>query len=181
MPSSKRADAVPVERLRLIVESYRRLTGKPLLDTSPLPCRERVGERVEAFDSPDATPILAFPLQGGRDDELRRALWEAPRAIVAHGTEADPVFFYGNRLALQLFEMDFGEFVRLLSRFSAEPLAREERARLLERVAQQGYVDGYSGMRIAKSGRRFMISDGTVWNLADEAGVLHGQAAVFSV
>lgn len=150
MPSSKPSDAVPDERLRLIVESYRRVTGRDLIEDVP--------------DDPAA---------------LRCVLWEAPRAIVAHGTEADPVFFYGNRLALQLFEMSFEEFARLPSRFSAEPMAREERATLLGKVTRQGYVDGYSGMRIAKSGRRFMISDGTVWNLADETGVLHGQAAVF--
>jgi len=110
---------------------------------------------------------------------LREALWNAPRAIVAHGTEDDPVFFYGNRQALQLFEMSFDEFARLPSRLSAEPLAREERARLLEKVTLQGYVDDYSGMRIARSGKRFMIADGAVWNLRDEAGVHHGQAAVF--
>jgi len=91
------------------------------------------------------------------------------------------VFFYGNRLALQLFEMSFDEFARLPSRLSAEPLAREERALLLDRVSRQGYVDGYSGMRIAKSGKRFMIADGTVWNLADEQGKHQGQAAVFVV
>jgi hypothetical protein len=34
-------------------------------------------------------------------------------------------------------------------------------------------------MRIAQSGRRFMITDTTVWNLSDETGVVHGQAAVF--
>jgi hypothetical protein len=140
------------ERLRLIVDSYRRLTGRDLLDEVP-----------------------------GDDEALRLALWEAPRAIVAHGTEADPIFFYGNRLALELFEMSFEEFSSLPSRFSAEPLAREARAGLLEKVTRQGYVDGYSGMRIAKSGRRFMISDGTVWNLVDGAGVLHGQAATFVV
>jgi hypothetical protein len=110
---------------------------------------------------------------------LREALWNAPRAIVAHGTEADPVFFYGNRLALQFFEMSFDEFTRLPSRFSAEPLAREERAKLLERVTRQGYADNYSGMRVASSGKRFMIADGTVWNLIDEQGNHQGQAAVF--
>jgi hypothetical protein len=106
-------------------------------------------------------------------------MWEAPRAIVAHGTEVDPIFSYGNRLALQLFEMSEDEFTRLPSRLSAEPLAQEARVKLLEKVTQQGYIDGYSGMRIAKSGRRFMIMDATVWNLLDEAGVHHGQAAVF--
>ena len=127
-----------------------------------------------------STPSLTLPLHGGGDDrELRTALWEAPRAIVAHGTEVDPIFFYGNRAALQWFEMTAEEFARLPSRLSAEPLAQEARVKLLEKVTQQGYVDGYSGMRIAKSGRGFMIMDTTVWDLLDEAGVHHGQAAVF--
>ncbi|OGS90068.1 MAG: MEKHLA domain-containing protein [Gallionellales bacterium GWA2_59_43] len=151
MPSSLPCDAVPDERLRLIVESYRRLTGKPLLDAEP-----------------------------SDDTALRLALWNAPRAIVAHGTEDDPVFFYGNRLALELFEMNFATFARLPSRYSAEPLAREARAQLLERVTRQGYVDDYSGVRIAASGKRFMIDAATVWNLLDETGIHRGQAAAFS-
>ncbi|MDO8350342.1 MAG: MEKHLA domain-containing protein [Gallionella sp.] len=131
-------------RLALIVESFQRLTGKPL---------------IEVFDA--------------------QALWNAPFAVVAHGTEADPVFFYGNRLALQLFGMSFSEFVHLPSRLSAEPMAQEARIKLLEEVAQRGFVDGYSGMRIAKNGARFMITDTTVWNLIDADGLCHGQAAIF--
>lgn len=150
MPSLPPSDAVLDERLRLLVESYHRLTGKQLLEGVPV-------------------DIAA----------LRTAVWNAPRAIVAHGTEDDPVFFYGNRLALQLFEMSFEEFARLPSRLSAEPLAQEAREKLLAKVAQQGYVDSYSGMRIASSGRRFMITDCTVWNLADEQDGYYGQAAVF--
>ncbi len=146
MPSSHPSDGVPLERLHLIVDSYRRLTGKPLL--------------------------------AGQHDDLRRALWEAPYAVVAHGTEADPIFFYGNDYALRCFEMSFEEFAQLPSRLSAEPLAQEARELLLEKVTRQGYIDGYSGVRIAKSGRRFMITDCTVWNLADERGI-HGQAALF--
>ena len=134
------------ERLILINESYRRLTGKRLIDP---------------FDF--------------------RALWNADRAIVAHGLEDDPVFFYGNRMALQLFEMSFEEFTRMPSRFSAEPVAQPLRAALLEQVAKQGYVDNYAGVRIAKSGNRFTIVDGTVWNLVDVAGICHGQAATFIV
>ncbi len=65
------------------------------------------------------------------------------------------------------------------SRLSAEPMAQEARVKLLEKVTKQGYVDGYSGVRIAKSGRRFMITDTTVWNLLDDAGLLLGQAATF--
>lgn len=110
-----------------------------------------------------------------------QAMWSAPCAIVAHGTEADPVFFYGNRTALQLFEMSFSKFVCLPSRLSAEPLAQEERLRILARVTNLGFVDDYSGMRISGNNRRFMITNATVWNLVDAAGVYHGQAATFTV
>lgn len=161
MPSSLPCDLVSDERLRLIVESYRRLTGKELLDEHMLlpPCRGQ---------------------DSAQDAALRLALWNAPRAIVAHGTEDDPVFFYGNRLALELFEMDFATFAKLPSRYSAEPLERDTRARLLEQVARQGYVDDYSGVRISDKGKRFMIDAATVWNLIDEAGKHRGQAATFS-
>jgi hypothetical protein len=151
MPNSPSSDCVSDEQLLLITTSYRRLTGKPLLDAAP-----------------------------SDNDALRKALWEAPRAIVAHGTETDPVFFYGNRLALQLFEMNFGDFTRLPSRYSAEPLAREARAQLLERVTRYGYVDDYAGVRISGKGRRFRIEAATVWNLVDETGICRGQAATFS-
>lgn len=150
MPSSPPSDAALDQRLRLIVSSYQRLTGKALIDDAP-------------------ADIAA----------LRESVWNAPRAIVAHGIEADPIFFYGNRLALQLFEMSFEQFTQLPSRCSAEPLEQAARAGLLERVSQQGFVDDYTGMRVASSGRRFLISGGTVWNLVDEQGIRHGQAATF--
>lgn len=113
------------------------------------------------------------------DDATPDRLWSAPRVIVAHGGEADPVFFYGNRLALEVFEIDFANFIRLPSRYSAEPQAREERARLLERVSRYGFIDDYSGVRISAAGRRFRIEQAVVWNLIDPLGVCHGQAATF--
>lgn len=107
-------------------------------------------------------------------------MWTAPSVIVAHDTQPDPVFCYGNRLALQLFELDFAAFTALPSRFSAEPLAREERAALLDRVGRFGFIDDYSGVRISSSGRRFRIEKATVWNLLDADGVCRGQAATFT-
>jgi len=107
------------------------------------------------------------------------ALWEAPRAIVAHGIEADPIFFFGNRIALARFEMTPEQFSRTPSRLSAEPLMREERQALLERVTRHGFIDDYAGVRISASGRRFRIEAATVWNLVDGDGAIHGQAATF--
>lgn len=111
--------------------------------------------------------------------DIRNALWNSPAVIVAHGTELDPIFFYGNRAALTLFEMDFATFTKMPSRFSAEPLLREARAELLERVSRDGFIDDYSGIRISATGKRFWIECAVVWNLIDATGAYHGQAASF--
>ena len=134
------------QRLELIAESHRRLTGR------------------------DLVPPVA---------DIALALWQAPVAIVAHGTEPDPIFFFGNRLALQRFEATVEQFTVMPSRLSAEPPAREQRQALLDRVRRDGWVDDYSGIRTTATGRRFRIEQALVWNLVDAAGQVHGQAASF--
>lgn len=113
-----------------------------------------------------------------KDDEAVEALMSAPFAVVSHDTQADPIFNYANRRALELFEMDWDSFTRLPSRFSAETAYQEGRGKSLDEVSQRGYVQGYSGIRIAKSGRRFWIRDTTIWNLVTSDGQFHGQAAL---
>lgn len=107
------------------------------------------------------------------------ALFAAPFALVSHGTEEDPIFNFGNKTALNLFELTWEEFTKLPSRKSAEPMNREERAKLLKRVTEQGYINDYSGVRISATGKKFLIEDAIVWNLTDDLGLYHGQAAVF--
>lgn len=109
------------------------------------------------------------------------ALWNAPLAIVAHGIEDDPLFFFGNRAALRRFETTVEQFLGMPSRHSAEAPLREERQALLERVTRDGYIDDYAGMRISARGTRFAIRDAIVWNLIDAQGRRHGQAAAFAV
>lgn len=133
---------------RLLCESYQHWTGLRLIEAD--------------YDTTEAV------------DELMNA----PFAVASHNTQDDPVFNYANNQALKLFGMDRDEMMGLPSRFSAEPLARDERASLLERVTEQGYVDDYSGIRIAKGGLRFIIRNAVVWNLIDEQGDYKGQAAL---
>ncbi len=99
--------------------------------------------------------------------------------VLAHNTDADPLFVYANKAAQRLFEYDWSEMVGMPSRFSAEAPNRAERQRLLDAVARDGYVTDYTGVRISKSGRRFRIEDGVLWQLRDANGVLHGVAATF--
>lgn len=124
--------------------------------------------------------LLKRELLSASSTDVGRALYEAPMVILAHDTAADPVFFYGNLAAQQLFELGWAELVALPSRYSAEPVAREERQRLLDLVTRQGYIDNYAGVRIAKSGKRFRIEHATVWNLQGKDGQVLGQAAAFN-
>ena len=108
-----------------------------------------------------------------------RWLFDAPFVLLSHGTEADPVLNYGNRKALELWEMTWDNFTSMPSRLTAESPEREERARLLEGVARQGYSSDYSGVRLSRSGRRFRIVNASVWNILDPGGRSCGQAAFF--
>ncbi|MEJ2202269.1 MAG: MEKHLA domain-containing protein [Desulfuromonadaceae bacterium] len=145
------------------------------------PCAENdyLGEHVERLLSSllrlTGRPLVDPELAGA---ERYRAVFEASFALVSHNAAADPVFNYGNKTALQLFEMPWDVFTHLPSRYSAEKQIREERERLLARVAQQGFIDDYRGVRVSSSGKRFLVEDAIVWNVVDEEGSYHGQAAV---
>lgn len=105
---------------------------------------------------------------------------EAPFVVLAHNTAPDPRFIYANKAGQACFEYSWDEFVTLPSRLSAEPQNRAQRQQLLDAVSRDGFTAGYRGVRISKSGKRFRIEDGIVWQLLDSGGVLRGQAATFS-
>jgi hypothetical protein len=138
-----------VAHVRLLLDSFARLLGRELVS------RE------------------------GTAAEQAERLFRAPFVVVSHGTEGDPVLNYGNAAALALWEMTWAELTQTPSRLTAEAVHRDERARLLARTREHGFVDDYSGIRISKTGRRFRIERATVWNLADSAGEHRGQAASF--
>ncbi len=126
--------------------------------------------------------LVGKPLAAHPDDAIAAARWlyeEANFCVLAHNIAADPMFIYANRAAQDCFGYDPDEIVLVPSRLSAEAPDRAERQRLLDAVTQNGFIGNYRGLRIAKSGRRFWIENATVWQLLDEAGILHGQAAMF--
>lgn len=113
----------------------------------------------------------------------RDAAWlygEAPFAVLAHDGGADPCFVYANRTAQACFEYDVDAIVGLPSRLSAEAPEREARQALLDAVARDGFAEGYRGVRVTRSGRRFWIEDGVVWSLRRPDGSVAGQAATFA-
>lgn len=138
-----------IAQSRLIMKSYRHWTGQDLLP----PAKD--------------------------DKEGARRLFEAPFVVVSHGTEPDPILNYGNLKALELWEMTWDSFIHTPSRLTTEIVNRQERDQLLRKVSEQGYSQDYRGTRISSSGKRFRIEEAIVWNVVDDQGAPHGQAAAF--
>ncbi len=113
-------------------------------------------------------------------EDQSQTLFEAPFAIVSHGIQEDPIFNYGNKIALELWSMTWEEFTRTPSRLSAEPINREARQAMLQQAEQQGYINNYRGVRISSTGTRFLIEKAIVWNLVNSSGDKCGQAATFA-
>ena len=115
----------------------------------------------------------------GSPEQDAQILFEVSFAVVSHGIESEPIFKYGNKKALELFEMDWDEFTKMPSRNSAESIHQEQRAKFMDKVTRNGFVDNYQGVRVSKTGRRFLIKGAIVWNVLNEDGNYCGQAATF--
>lgn len=147
----------------LLVESYRRALGEPLIG----------GDSVE-----DGLEISAAP----------RALYEFPCAVLAHdrfscGEGEEPKFTYANLAAQKVFESTWGALVGMESRESAEltePDIQADRSGLLDRAATTGKAQkNYKGWRVSSKGKKFEIQDGVLFNVKSPSGEDVGQAVVF--
>jgi len=116
----------------------------------------------------------------GNPEEQAKALYHAPFVVVSHGMEADPILKYGNKAALDLWELDWERFTKTPSRLTAEPVNQAERARMLARAQTHGFIDDYKGVRISGTGKRFLVEQAIVWNVVGAEGEQLGQAATFS-
>jgi len=148
-PEPSTANGYLVEHINLLCHSFQKLTNRDLID-------------------PNLTGI-----------DRAQAIFYAPFVVVSHDHAPEPIFNYGNQIALDLFAMTWPEFTTLPSRRSAEPQNQAERSQFLATVEAQGFADHYAGVRISKTGRRFMIENVTVWNLHSSNHMHLGQAASY--
>lgn len=81
-------------------------------------------------------------------------LYMLPAVVLCHDTAVDPLFVYANAAAQKLWERSWEQFIGWPSRLTAPPQARAQRAAAL---AEDGVVRGYSGVRVAASGRLFRM------------------------
>lgn len=136
--------------ISLVLDSYRHWTGKELIART------------------------------GSLREQAQHLFHAPFVLASHGIEVDPILNFGNAQALTLWEMTWEEFTTTPSRLTAEPVNQAERARMLHQAATQGIIRDYRGVRISKTGNRFLVEQAIVWNVLDQKQQKVGQAATFS-
>jgi hypothetical protein len=114
-----------------------------------------------------ATPFRIQPPHASQMTAIHATVDEIRKCDLISDTAAsrylDPVFIYGNKAAQRRFEYSWDEITRLPSRLSAEAPNRGEREQFLARVQRLGYETGYKGVRVTKSGQRFMIEEATLW------------------
>ena len=131
---------------------------------------------LRSFERAFARPLLA----GDNGAHAPQELFGADTVVLAHDGGADPALIYANAAALQLWERPWAEMIGMPSRLTAEPQERAGRARMLATALHQHASEGYSGVRISKSGRRFQIHNARLWTLWGPGDQPCGQAAAFS-
>ena len=106
-----------------------------------------------------------------------RAPWEGQFALLTHDPNA--ILNYANRFALDLWEMDWETLVRTPSRDTAPEEDRAARALIMAQVERDGFTRSYTGRRVSRTGRLFLIENATVFTLTDEEGAGFGTGAFF--
>ena len=137
-----------VARSQVILDSFRSLLGRELIDRSGDP----------------------------REDDRR--LLELPQGVLAHDTSTPPRLDWANLAAAAAFDATPESLLGLPSAATAPADAAEDRERLFRSLRPRGFVTGYRGTRISLAGRRFVIEDVTVLELRDASGRPTGHAAI---
>ena len=139
--------------LLLVVESYRRAVGRPLLSGFSI---------TEIADQVWGAPFVLLSHTCGEGEE--------------------PTFNYANSAALELFETAWDGLVGSPSTQSAEDDAdvQADRQRLLDEAREKGFVEGYSGWRVSAEGKRFLVQDAILFNVVSPSEKTVGQAVVFT-
>jgi hypothetical protein len=108
-----------------------------------------------------------------------REIWSGGFALLTHRGGPDAMLNYGNAFALDLWDCDWDQFTATPSSATAPQDGRAAREAMMQQVIQNGFVTGYEGRRISRTGRLFLIQDVTIWRLREENGESVGVAAFF--
>jgi len=124
-------------------------------------------------------PLLALPADASARLQAQE-LFAAEVVVLAHDAGPDPRLIYANRAALRLWRRSWAAMVGMPSRLTAAAAERPARSGALAEARERGGIDGYRGIRVDSSGRRFQIEAARLWTLHDDQGTPCGQAAGFA-
>ena len=108
-----------------------------------------------------------------------RGAWAGSFALLTHRGDEKAMLNYANPFAMRLWECGWDALVSSPSSATAPAQDSEARDVLLDKVARDNFVSGYSGRRVSFTGRLFLIQDVTVWRLLDESSASFGVGAFF--
>ncbi len=126
----------------------------------------------DSFARVTGAPLLQSGLSG-------QGAWLGDFALLTHRGDDQAMLNYGNLFALRLWESSWAEFTTTPSAATAPPEDIGPRHAVMQKVARDNFVRGYSGRRISRKGRLFVIEDVTIWRLLDDDGEAFGVGAFF--
>ena len=125
-------------------------------------------------------PLIASARQQPSQRQGCQELFACGFPVLAHDGGPEPKLTYANAAALGLWEAPWDDLVGLPSRLTAPIAEQAERSLALSKAKREDAIEGYSGVRISRQGRRFMIQNARIWTLWDQHQQACGQAASFS-
>lgn len=85
--------------------------------------------------------------------------------ILSHGLQEDPIYNYGNRASLELFEQTLEVLCQTPSRYSTVPSLMDDRGRLIEQIEQVGHGTIPNAVRTSAKGKLFVMQTIWVWSV----------------
>ena len=152
--------------------------GAPLVRCEPK--GPLVAQLLKSHQRAFQTPLIASTR---RQPSLRlscQELFACGFPVLAHDGGPEPNLTYANAAALGLWNAPWDDLVGLPSRLTAPIAEQAERSLALNKAKSEDAIEGYSGIRISRQGRRFMIQNARIWTLWDQHQHACGQAASFS-
>lgn len=99
--------------------------------------------------------------------------------ILSHGIQEDPIYNYGNRASLELFEKTLEDLCQTPSRYSTVAPLMDDRERLIQQIEEVGHGTILDAVRTSTNGKLFVMKTICVWNVYHDNGRRIGLAALY--
>jgi len=160
-----------VTHVKYVDASLRKLTGRG------------VCERMNIDLDPTTKEASSDVSTCSSSDDVYRAICKNDQyVLITHGTQADPIYNFGNVACLTAFHRAYDDLITMPSRLCVVHKSQDEvlRNELMTKVTNDGFVEGaYRGYRIRGDGKFIKLTNAVVWNCYGDDGVYIGQAALF--